>query len=73
MLPYGGAYSYVAQGRLIGGFALIAWPVAYGNSGVMTFIVNHDGGVYEKDLGANTVAVAYKFTRFNRLRTRSER
>jgi Protein of unknown function (DUF2950) len=61
----GGAYDYVVQGRMIGGFALIAWPASYGNSGVMTFIVNHDGVVYEKDLGPDTAAAAGKITRFN--------
>jgi hypothetical protein len=50
---------------MIGGFALIAWPAAYGNSGVMTFIVNHDGVVYERDLGPNTAAAAGKITSFN--------
>ena len=61
----GGAYDYVVQGRMIGGFALIAWPASYGNSGVMTFIVNHEGVVYEKDLGLGTAAAAGKITRFN--------
>jgi len=61
----GGAYDYVAQGRMIGGFALIAWPASYGSSGVMTFIVNHDGVVYEKDLGPNTAAAVRKITKFN--------
>jgi len=61
----GGAYDYVVQGRMIGGFALIAWPASYGSSGVMTFIVNHDGVVYEKDLGPDTAAAAGKITRFN--------
>lgn len=61
----GGAYSYLAQGRMIGGFALVAWPASYGNSGVMTFIVNHDGAVYEKDLGKETAELAAKITRFN--------
>ena len=60
----GGAYDYVAQGRMIGGHALVAWPAAYGNSGVMTFLVNHDGVVYEKDLGPNAAAVQ-KITKFN--------
>ena len=50
----GGAYSYVADGKMIGGFALVAYPAQYGNSGVMTFIVNKDGIVYQKDLGKNT-------------------
>ena len=61
----GGAYDYVVQGRMIGGFALIAWPASYGNSGVMIFIVNHEGVVYEKDLGPDTAAAAGKITRFN--------
>jgi hypothetical protein len=61
----GGAYDYVAQGRMIGGFALVAWPASYGNSGVMTFIVNHEGVVYEKDLGPDTPAAVKKITRFN--------
>jgi hypothetical protein len=61
----GGAYDYVVQGRMIGGFALIAWPASYGSSGVMSFIVNHEGVVYEKDLGPNTAAAAAKITRFN--------
>ena len=61
----GGAYDYVAQGRMIGGFAMIAWPTSYGNSGVMTFIVNHDGVVYEKDLGPDTAAAVQKIARFN--------
>ena len=61
----GGAYEYVAQGKMIGGFGLVAWPATYGNSGVMTFVVNHDGVVYEKDLGAGTEAAAQKITKFN--------
>jgi hypothetical protein len=50
---------------MIGGFALIAWPASYGNSGVMTFIVNHEGVVYEKDLGLGTATAVGKITRFN--------
>jgi hypothetical protein len=61
----GGAYSYLAQGRMIGGFALVAWPAVYGNTGVMTFVVNQDGVVYEKDLGKGTAAAAAKVTLFN--------
>jgi len=61
----GGAYDYVAQGAMIGGFALVAYPASYGNSGVMTFLVNHDGTVYEKDLGPETAATAQKITQFN--------
>ena len=54
----GGAYDYVARGKMIGGFAMVAYPATYGNSGIMTFIVNHDGAVYEKDLGPKTAAIA---------------
>jgi len=54
----GGAYDYVVNGQMIGGFGLVAFPAQYGNSGVMTFIVNHDGVVYEKDLGPNTARIA---------------
>jgi len=61
----GGAYDYVVNGKMIGGFALVAYPATYGNSGVMTFIVNHDGVVYAKDLGPGTAAVAQKMTRFD--------
>jgi hypothetical protein len=49
-----GAYDYVAKGQMIGGFALVAYPALYGSSGIMTFIVNHDGVVYQKDLSGNT-------------------
>ena len=61
----GGAYDYVANGRMIGGFGMIAWPATYENSGVMTFIVNHDGVVYEKDLGPETAAIVQKIVTFN--------
>jgi len=61
----GGAYSYVANGKMIGGFALVAYPAQYGASGVMSFIVSHEGVVYEKDLGPDSVALARKITRFN--------
>jgi hypothetical protein len=61
----GGAYEYVAQGKMIGGHALIAWPAAYGNSGVMTFLVNQDGVVYEKDLGSQTSAAVHEVSKFN--------
>lgn len=53
----GGAYSYLVKGKMIGGFAVVAYPAEYGNSGVMTFVVNHDGKVFQKDLGKNTVAI----------------
>jgi len=54
----GGAYDYVLKGSMLGGFAVVAWPAKYGNSGVTTFIVNHDGVVYQKDLGNNTAKIA---------------
>jgi hypothetical protein len=54
----GGAYEYKIKGKMIGGFALVAYPAKYGNSGVMTFIVNHDGIVYQKDLGKDTAKSA---------------
>ncbi|GMO96806.1 DUF2950 domain-containing protein [Bradyrhizobium sp. TM239] len=61
----GGALNYVVKGKMIGGFALIAWPAEYGNSGVMTFVVNHAGTVYEKDLGARTDFIAPRTTLFD--------
>ena len=61
----GGAYSYIVKGKMIGGFALVAYPAEYGNSGVMTFIVNHDGKVFQKDLGANTPSVAQAMKDFD--------
>ncbi len=61
----GGAYDYVVRGKMIGGFALVAYPARYANSGVMTFIVNHNGVVYEKDLGPGTAEIAVKMTKFN--------
>ena len=61
----GGAYDYLVKGRLMGGFAVVAWPASYGNSGVKTFIVNHDGVVHEKDLGTGTAGVAGKMKSYN--------
>ncbi len=61
----GGARDYVVKGKMIGGFALIAYPAEYGVSGIQTFIVNHQGKVYEKDLGAATGALARQIARFN--------
>jgi hypothetical protein len=54
----GGAYNYVINGNMIGGFALVAWPADYEDSGVMTFIVNQQGKVYQKDLGEKTDELA---------------
>jgi DUF2950 family protein len=61
----GGALDYTVRGRMIGGFALVAYPAEYRNSGVMTFLVNHRGDVYEKDLGPNTARIAGGITAFN--------
>ncbi len=60
---------YIANGKMIGGFALVAYPAQYGNSGVMTFLVNHDGDVFEKDLGAQTGKIAANMMSFNPDRT----
>jgi hypothetical protein len=65
----GGAIHYVVNGKMIGGFALIAYPADYGNSGIMTFIVNHAGTVYQKDLGKDTEAIAKRMTSFDPDRT----
>ncbi len=61
----GGAQDYVVHDLMIGGFALVAWPAEYGVSGIMTFIVNQDGVVYEKDLGPQTAVLAKAMTKFN--------
>jgi hypothetical protein len=61
----GGAVDYIVKGKMIGGFALIAYPAEYRNSGVMTFIVNHQGTVFQKDLGADTDDIAEAMTSFN--------
>jgi hypothetical protein len=53
-----GAYNYVVEGKMIGGFALVAYPAVYGSSGITTFIVNKDGIVYQKDLGEDTEKIA---------------
>lgn len=60
-----GAQDYVVKNLMIGGFGLVAWPAEYGKSGIMSFIVNQDGVVYEKDLGPSTGTVAKAMTRFN--------
>lgn len=61
----GGEYDYVINGNMIAGFALIAWPARYGETGIKTFVVNHRGIVYEKDLGPDTAKRAQEITRFN--------
>jgi hypothetical protein len=61
----GGAVDYVVKGDMIGGFAAVAYPAEYGNSGIMTFIINHEGDIYEKDLGDGTARIASQMTSFN--------
>jgi hypothetical protein len=61
----GGALDYVVLGHAIGGFAVVAYPARYGNSGIKTFIVNHDGKIFEADLGPNTQARASTMQRFD--------
>jgi hypothetical protein len=61
----GGAKSYIVNGKLTGGFALIAYPAHYGSSGIMTFIVNQDGVIYQQDLGDNTADVTSQITAYN--------
>jgi len=61
----GGPFDYVANGKMVLGFALVAYPAKYGASGIMTFIVNQEGVIYEKDLGEDTVATAAAMTAFN--------
>jgi hypothetical protein len=61
----GGALDYVVNGKMIGGFALVAYPAEYRNSGVMTFLVNHAGTVFQKDLGPNTAKLAERMSSFN--------
>jgi hypothetical protein len=61
----GGARNYVKGGRMSEGFALVGWPARYGETGLMTFIVNHDGVVYEKYLGPDTANLVGAMTKFN--------
>jgi hypothetical protein len=61
----GGSLGYVVRGKMIGGFALVAYPAEYGNSGVMTFIVSHAGTVYQKDLGQRTEQIARQMNSFD--------
>jgi len=62
---HGGAKNYIVDGAMTGGFALVAWPAHYGESGVQTFIVNQDGVVYQKDLGVETEQAVSALTQFN--------
>ena len=61
----GGKYSYIINGRMIAGFALVAWPAEWGNTGVMTFIVNQQGRVYQKNLGSQTAKTAKAMTAYD--------
>jgi hypothetical protein len=61
----GGKYSYVINGNMIAGFALVAWPAEYGDSGIMTFIVSQHGRVYQKDLGPDTAKIARKMSTYD--------
>lgn len=61
----GGTADYIVNGKMIGGFALVAYPAEYRNSGVMTFLINYSGTIFQKDLGPNTDEIAEKITSFN--------
>lgn len=61
----GGAYDYLIGGKMTRGFALIAWPVRYGDSGVMSFMISHDGEIFSKNLGSNGDKIARKMLRFD--------
>ncbi|MCD4786210.1 MAG: DUF2950 domain-containing protein [Candidatus Eremiobacteraeota bacterium] len=61
----GGKHSYIINGNMIAGFALVAYPADYGSSGVMTFVVNHQGKAYEKDLGKDTAKIVGQMKEYN--------
>jgi hypothetical protein len=61
----GGKYDYIINGHMIAGFGLVAWPAEWGNSGVMTFIINQQGRVFEKNLGPKTSAIASRMTTYD--------
>ncbi|MFD3248369.1 DUF2950 domain-containing protein [Rahnella aquatilis] len=61
----GGAYSYIENGKMTKGFALIAWPAVYGHTGVTSFMINQQGEVYQQDLGEHTDAAAKAITAFD--------
>jgi len=65
----GGAYRYVINGRMVAGFAMVAFPAEYGSSGIMTFMVSQNGTIYQKDLGRNTPTIALRMKSFNPDRT----
>jgi hypothetical protein len=60
-----GKYNYMINGHLLAGFALVAWPAEWGNSGVMTFIVNQQGRVWQKNLGPKTSSIALAMTAYD--------
>ena len=60
-----GAYDYIINGNMIAGFGLIATPARYGETGIMTFMISNNGGIYEKDLGEDSEALAAKIDSFN--------
>ena len=68
----GGAKPYLVNGKMTGGFAYVAYPAKYGDTGIQTFIINQEGVVFEKDLGKDTVDVAKKMTAFNPDKTWTE-
>ena len=61
----GGKYDYIINGHMIAGFALVAWPAEWGNTGLMTFIVNQQGKIYQKNLGAKTGTIARTMTTYD--------
>jgi hypothetical protein len=61
----GGKYDYIINGNMIAGYALVAWPAVYGDSGIMTFIVNQQGRVYQKDLGPGTAKTIKKMREYD--------
>jgi len=61
----GGKYNYLINGNMIAGYALVAYPDKWGNSGVMTFVINQQGRVYQKDLGPDTATLASSMTEYN--------
>lgn len=60
-----GAMDFLVRGKMIGGFALVAWPAQYRVTGVQTFIISHDGILYQQDLGADTTKIASAMTRYD--------
>ena len=68
----GGKYNYIINGHMIAGFALVAWPAEWGNSGIMTFVVNQQGKVYQKNLGPKTESIANSLSAFDPDNTWSE-